>query len=102
MQTDTQKLRVLRARTDQDLLALLQRELAHGMSVVALASTRSSQVYAQAQKSYETVAKLLPRIPNSTGAERLRLEQQVKELRNRLDEIPITAAARPYPASFAS
>lgn len=100
MQTDTQKLRVLRARTDHDLLALVQRELERGLTAVQTATTKSSQPYVQAQRAYDTATNLLPRLSDS--ADRLRIEGQAKELRNQLDQVPTLANVRSYPASFAS
>ncbi len=102
MQTDTQKLRVLRARTDHDLLALVQREVERGLNAVELATSKSCQLYAQARKSYETATMLLSRVANSIGDDRLRIEGQLMELGHRLKQLPAFVALASFPASFAS
>jgi len=99
MRTDTQKLRVLRARTDHDLLALAQREIDRGVAAAGLATTKCSHLYAQAKKSYETAGVLLSRV---AAADRLRMEGRVADLRKRLDDVPAFASAASLPASFAS
>ena len=102
MSTDTQKLRVLRARTDHDLLVLIQRELERGFALVDVATTRNSPLFAQAQKAFATATALLSRISGANDGERLRIEKQVKELGARLEQAPVCASMRSYPASFAS
>ena len=47
MSSNTQKLRVLRARTDHDLLILICRELDRGLLLVNVAATKSSPLFAE-------------------------------------------------------
>ncbi len=103
MSTNTQKLRVLRARTDSDLVVLVQRELDRGLAAVELATTKSSQIYAQAVKALDTATTLLPRISGLSDDDRLRIDGKVTELRSRLDQVPVYVnVGSYYPASFAS
>jgi len=102
MSTNTQKLRVLCARTDHDLLILVQRELDRGFALVDAATTRNSALFAQAEKAYQTANVLLPRISGLTEDDRQRIEAKVMELRSRMDRVPVHANVRPYPTSVAS
>lgn len=102
MSSNTQKLRVLRARTDFDLVVLVEREIDKGLSTVQLAITKSSQPYTQAQKAYQTATALLPRIAGLSHDDWLRIESKLEKLRSRLDQVPVYANLRAYPASFAS
>ena len=47
----TRKLLTLRARTDHDLLILVNRELDHGYALLDVATTRNSSLFAQAEKA---------------------------------------------------
>jgi hypothetical protein len=99
MSTNTKKLRVLRSRTDHDLLVLVQRDLDRGFTLVDVATTRSSPLFAHAEKAYQAAATLLPRISALSEDDRLRIEGRVKQLRSRLDQVP---RFERYLASFAS
>ena len=59
MSSNTQKLRVLRARTDHDLLILICRELDRGLLLVNVAATKSSPLFAEAQRAWEAAAALI-------------------------------------------
>ncbi len=102
MSTNTQKLRVLRARTDFDLVALVQRELDRAMNLLNAASTRQSPLYAQAVKAHCTAAALLPRIAGLSQDDRLRIEGKAAELRSRLDLVPVYANVGSYCSAVAS
>jgi hypothetical protein len=102
MSTNTQKLRVLRARTDNDLLVLVSWELDRGFALVEAATTRNSPLIAQAEKALATAMAQVPRIASLSDGDRLRIEARAKELRSRLDQVPVYANVRAYPASFAS
>ena len=102
MSSNTQKLRVLRARTDFDLVVLVQRELDRGLALVDVAASRNSPLFAQAENAAATATRLLPRIAGLSDGDRLRMEGRVKELRFRLEQVPVYANVRAYPASFAS
>jgi hypothetical protein len=102
MPTDTQKLRVLRARTDSDLVVLVQRQLNRGFALVDAARSRQSPIFSQAEKAHATATVLLPRIFGLSEADRLRFESRLKELKAKLEQVPLYANVRPYPASVAS
>ncbi len=102
MSSNTQRLRVIRSRTDHDLLILIQRELDRGLTLVKVTATRNSPTFAQAQKAHETVMSLLPKISGLDDCDRQRIEDKVKELQSRLDRVPMYANVRSYPASAAS
>ena len=102
MSTNTQKLRVLRSRTDHDLLALVRRELDRGFALVDVAASRNSPLFTQAEKALSTATALLPRISGLSQDDRLSSEETLKGLRSRLDQVPAYANVRPYPASVAS
>ncbi|HEV3202229.1 MAG TPA: hypothetical protein VGZ73_30235 [Bryobacteraceae bacterium] len=102
MSTNTKKLRVLRSRTDHDLLVLVQRDLDRGFTLVDLATTRNSPLFAHAEKAYQGAATLLSKISALPEDDRLRIEGKVKHLRLRLDQVPSLAKLERYPASFAS
>jgi hypothetical protein len=102
MSSNTEKLRVLRARTDQDLVVVVSRELDRGFALADAASSTNSPLFTRAEKALATAAALLPRIFGLSGGDRLRFESRVKELRARLEQVPAYANVRSYPASFAS
>ena len=60
MSTNTKKLRVLRSRTDHDLLVLVQREIDRGLALVDVATTRNSPLFAQAEKAFATAQTMFP------------------------------------------
>ena len=102
MPTNTQKLRILRARTDHDLLVVVNRELDRGLALLTGANTRNSALFAQAEKALTTATALLARIAGVSEGDRLRIEAKANQLRARLDEVPVAAMAWAYLASFAS
>jgi hypothetical protein len=101
MSDRTQKLVSIRRRTDRDLLILVSRELDRGLTLVAVATTRTSPLFAQAQKAYDTARAILPRISDLNEGDRLHLESRLKELRSRLDQVPAFASVERYTASVA-
>ena len=96
----TRKLVALRARTDHDLLVLVQRQLNTGLDLVDAATTRNSPLFAKTEKAFSTAVALLPRISGVSQDDRVRIEGKVKELRFRLDLVP--AYGRSFLASVAS
>ena len=102
MSSNTPKLRVLRARTDFDLVVLVQRELDRGLALVKAATTRNSPVFVQAVKAHGTASALLPSIAGLNNDDRLRIQGKANELRSRLDQVPVYANLRSFPASVAS
>lgn len=101
MSTNTQKLRVLRSRTDSDLLALVSRELERGLALVDVATGRNSPLFAHAQKALRTATALVPRIAGLSVDDRLWIEAKVTELRAGLERVPMYGV-RSYPARVGS
>jgi len=102
MSGNTKKLAVLRARTDSDLLILVQRELDRSLALLDLSDTRNSPFFIRAEKARQTAAALLLKISALSQNDRLSLEARMRELRARLDQVPGYANLRRYPASYAS
>ncbi len=102
MSSNTQKLRVLRARTDHDLLVVVRLEIDRGLALVDAATTRYSPVFTQAEKALSTATMLLPRITGLSAVDRLRIEAKAAELGSRLAQVPVYANLRSFPASVAS
>ena len=100
MSDRTRKLVSIRHRTDHDLLVLVSRELDRGFALVDVATTRTSPLFGQAQKAYDTARAILPRIADLSEGDRLQIESRLKELRSQLDQVP--TFARVYMASVAS
>jgi hypothetical protein len=98
----TQKLLTLRARTDHDLLVLVQRELDRGVAFLDAVTTRNSPLFAHAEKAYATATTMLSKIAGLSADDRQRIETKVKELRDRMDEVPAYANVRSHFASAAS
>jgi hypothetical protein len=98
----TRKLLTLRARTDHDLLVLVNRELDRGCSLVDVATIRNSPRFAQAEKAFAAATAMLPRIAGLSTDDRQRIEARVKQLRSRIEEVPAYANVRSCPASIAS
>lgn len=99
MSGHTQKLAVLRARTDRDVLILVQRELDRGFALVSVANVGASPLFVQAEKAYARAQSLLPRIAGLSAAERSALEARLEDLGSRLDRI--VTSARAWSASVA-
>ena len=98
----TRKLLTLRARTDHDLLVVVNRELDRGFALLDVATTRNSPLFALAEKAFEAATAMLPRIAGLTADDRQRIEAKVKQLRSRMEEVSAHANVRSYPASIAS
>ena len=102
MSDRTRKLISIRHHTDHDLLVLVSRELDRSFALVDVATTRTSSLFAQAEKAYDTARTILPRIADLSEGDRLHLESRLKELRSRLDQVPTFARVERYLASVAS
>jgi hypothetical protein len=101
MSDRTRKLVSIRHRTDHDLLVLVSRELDRSFALVDVATTRTSPLFAQAEKAYDTARAILPRISDLSEGDRLRIELSQKELRSRLDQVPAILRVERYTASVA-
>ena len=102
MSERTRKLVSIRHHTDHDLLVLVSRELDRGFALVDVATTRTSPLFAQAVKAYDTARTILPRISGVSDGERLQIESRLKELRSQLDQAATCAKVEPYSVAVAS
>jgi len=74
------KLAELRAKTDRDLVRILDAELDRGLALANVAASRRSVFRAQAEGVYTQVRALLPRMSGLSRAELAELEWKLKEL----------------------
>jgi hypothetical protein len=102
MSDRTRKLISIRHHTDHDLLILVSRELDRGVALVNVATTRTSPLFAQAEKAHDTARAMLPRIGDLSEGDRLHLESRLSGLRVRLDQVPTFARLERYLTSVAS
>ena len=102
MSDRTRKLVTIRNKTDHDLLVLVQRELDRGLTLVDVATIRTSPLFAQAEKAFVAATAILPRIAGLSAGDRQRIDAKVEQLRSRLDGVLAYANVRSYPASIAS
>ena len=102
MSDRTRKLVSIRHHTDHDLQVLVSRELDRGFALVDVATTRTSPLFAQAEKAYDTGRTILPRISGVSDGDRLQIESRLKELRFQLDQMPTFAKVEPYSLAVAS
>jgi hypothetical protein len=87
------KLAELRARTNQELLVLIERELDCAASLADVGD---------AEKAYRKVISLLPKAPDMRQGERARIEEKIRELGFRLEQVPVGARAQRYSTSYGS
>jgi hypothetical protein len=102
MSDRTRKLVSIRHHTDHDLQVLVSRELDRGFALVDVATTRTSSLFAQAGRAYDTARAILPRISDLSQGDRLHLESRLEELRVRIDQVATFARVERYLASVAS
>ena len=97
------KLVSIRHRTDHGLIRSRQpKTFDRGLALVDVAATRTSPLFAQAEKAFDTVRAILPSISDLSEGDRLHLESRLKELRSRLDQVATFARVERYTASVAS
>ncbi len=88
------KLAQLRSKTDRQLIAVIDRRLDAGCDYARRGH------YIQAEKAYEEVRSLLPRVDGLTPAERHRLESKLARLGEALEERIASAGSRVQTAAF--
>jgi len=84
------KLDELRARTDRDLLLVIERELDRGIALASVAATKGSPLHTQAEQTYRRAISLLLKAEKSQR-ERVQFEARLKEFRLLLDDAPAVA-----------
>jgi len=84
------KLAELRARTDRDLVRILNTDLERSLALANVAATRRSVFRSEAEACYARAKILLPKLPGLTVDEQANLENKLKELGMALDLVPGT------------
>jgi hypothetical protein len=84
------KLAELRARTDRDLVRILNADLERALALASVAATRHSLFRSQAEVMYTRAKALLPELSGLATDERAQLEARLKELAMALDLVPGT------------
>jgi hypothetical protein len=94
------KLEELRARTDRDLVRILNVELERSLVLANVAATKHSVFHSQAEARYNQAKVLLPKLSGLTAGEHAELESKLKELGMALDLVPGTMDLEEEPAYF--
>jgi hypothetical protein len=94
------KLAELRARTDRDLLRILNADLERSLALASVAASRHSVFRSQAEAMYKRAKTLLPELSGLTADETAELEAKLKELGMALDLVPGTMDLEEEPAAF--
>ncbi len=104
MSARTEKLLALRAKTDHDLLVMINRELDRALELVSAANTRNSSVFAQAENAIGIAMTWLPTIGDWSQCDRLWIQAKlkVKRLRSQVRRVPASGSVVLYSPSFAS
>jgi len=102
MSSNTSRLRLLKARTDHDLLTLINHELDRGFALVESVTSRNSPLFSQATALHDEARALLARIALLSDDDRFPIEARLRDLRHRLNNVRLYANARPYPSAVAS
>jgi hypothetical protein len=84
------KLAELRARTDRDLVRILNADLERSLALASVAATRHSVFRSQAEAIFTRAKVLLPNLSGLTPDELAQLEGKLKELSMLLDLVPGT------------
>ncbi len=94
MPASTQKALALRAKTDADLLVLINRELDRALGILEAANIRNSRKFAQGEKAMEMAMRWLPTIGGLSQCDSLwiKANAKVNRLRSQLDRLPVSAS----------
>lgn len=84
------KLAELRARTDRDLVRILNADLERSIALASVAATGQSVFRFQAEAVYARAKVLLPKLSGVSADEMVELEAKLKELGMALDLVPGT------------
>lgn len=83
----------LRAKTDRQLTAFLNKTLASGLRLaVEAAETGAPELFARAQKSYAEARRLLPCLRTAATVEQRLLERELARLGRMLDQTTMAGA----------
>jgi hypothetical protein len=94
------KLAELRARTDRDLVRILNADLERALALAGVAATRHSVFRSQAETVYARAKTLVPKLSGLTADELAQLETKLKELGMALDLVPGTMDLEEDAAAF--
>jgi hypothetical protein len=94
------KLAELRARTDRDLVRILNADLDRSLALATVAATGRSVFRVQAEAMYSRAKTLLPKLSGATADELAELEGKLKELGMALDLVPGTMDLEERAAAF--
>jgi hypothetical protein len=94
------KLAELRARTDRDLVRILDVDLERALALASVAATSHSIFRSQAEAMYTRAKRLLPQLYEVTARERAELESKLKELSMALELVPGTMGLEDEAACF--
>jgi multidrug resistance efflux pump len=81
------KLAELRARTDQQLMLVILRELDRALPMAKAAVTKESPLYIRAQKAYMRVKPLVSKVEAVSDDEMAKLEAKMKEVQVALERV---------------
>ncbi|MGA2739052.1 MAG: hypothetical protein ABSG65_16560 [Bryobacteraceae bacterium] len=84
------KLAELRARTDRDLVRILNADLERALALASVAATKHSVFRSQAEAMYTRAKTLVPELSGASADEQAQLESKLKELGMALDLVPGT------------
>jgi hypothetical protein len=93
------KLAELRARTDRDLVRILNADLERALALASVAATKQSVFRSQAEAMYNRARTLLPELSGASADEHAQLESKLKELGMALDLVPGTMDLEEEPAA---
>jgi hypothetical protein len=97
---DFAKLAELHARTDADLVSILNADLDRGLALANVAASKRSVFRSQAEAVYTRAKLALPRLGQISEQESASLERKVKELGMALDLVAGTMDLEAAPACF--
>ena len=97
---DFSKLAELRARTDRDLVRILNTDLERSLALANVAATRHSVFRSKAEAVYHRAKSTLPKLSRLTEDEHAEIEFKLKELAMALDLVPGTMDLKEEPACF--
>jgi len=81
------KLAELRAKTDQQLMRVILRELDRALPMARAATSRESPLYIRAEKAYARVKPLVSRVEGVSSEQRGNLETKLIEVETALERV---------------
>jgi hypothetical protein len=97
---DFAKLAELHARTDADLISILNADLERGLALANVAASKRSVFRSEAESVYARAKLLLPRLSEISERDNATLERKLKELGMALDLVAGAMDLETAPACF--